>query len=113
MLLHLACVVSGIGVAWRWRGREGRLTGRPLAAWHLHFAISTSVDLMTAVTVSPALRPMCSADPRVMAETISRLPTVTTTSAMTSPSLTDLTVPLNWLRALSMMTLGYGPRDRR
>src|SRR5260370_10361602 len=38
-----------------------------------------------------------------MAETTSRSPTATTTSAMTLPSLTDFTVRWNWLRALSMI----------
>ena len=37
-----------------------------------------------------------------MTETISNSPTWMTTSAMTSPSLTDLTTPTSWLRALSM-----------
>src|SRR5262249_26234499 len=38
----------------------------------------------------------------VMAETNSSPFTSTTTSAITPPSRTDLTLPLNWLRALSM-----------
>src|SRR5947207_10226782 len=46
--------------------------------------------------------PIWSTEPRVMAETTSRSPTAITTSAMTLPSLTDFTVPLNWLRALSI-----------
>ena len=53
----------------------------------------TSVDLMIALTVSPALRLRASALARVIAETISIAPTLTMTSAITLPSFTDLTVP--------------------
>src|SRR5262249_33597265 len=63
---------------------------------------NTSVDLMTAFTRSPTFRPIPSADVRVMTETISNPLTSMTTSAITSPSLTDLTTPTSWLRALSM-----------
>ena len=52
----------------------------------------TSVALMTAFTESPAFRFNCSADPRVIAATSSTLPKLMTTSAITLPSLTDLTV---------------------
>src|SRR5207245_1780955 len=65
-----------------------------------HLSIRTSVDLMIAFTTSPGLRSRPSAEPRVIIDTTSKSPTCTTTSAATSPSLTDLTTPLNWLRAL-------------
>src|SRR5580765_5931771 len=64
----------------------------------------TSVALITAVTVAPCERPRFSAAARVIAETISWPPPMsTTTSAMTAPTLTDLTLPWNWLRALSFI----------
>src|SRR5260370_34299355 len=68
-----------------------------------HLSMMTSVDLMMALTLSPAWRPSVSAEVRVMAETISMVPTVTTTSAMMPPSFTDLTVPSNWFLALNMV----------
>src|SRR5262249_12574308 len=68
----------------------------------LYLSINTSVALMTALTVSPALRPNGSAEPRVIAATSSTSPTLIVTSAMTLPSLTDLIVAGIWLRALSM-----------
>jgi hypothetical protein len=67
-------------------------------------ASSTSVDLMITRTIEPSRSPSRSADPRVIAETISWPLTSTTTSAMTVPSLTDLTVPCSWLRALSSIS---------
>ena len=57
--------------------------------------MSTSVDLMTTETLSPGLRPRASAEPRVIMETNSRLPTEITTSAATLPSFSDFTVPAN------------------
>src|ERR1043165_6197575 len=68
---------------------------------HRHLSIITSVDLMIALTESPAFRPSCSADARLIRDTISMLSTLTITSAITLPSFTDLTVPLNWFLALS------------
>src|SRR5262245_59011521 len=61
----------------------------------IHLSIMTSVDLMMVRTVSPALSPSCSAEVRLMSDTISMSPTDTMTSAITLPSLTFLTVPLN------------------
>ena len=57
-------------------------------------ATMTSVDLMTAVTSSPALRAICWADSKLMSETISILPAPMTTSAITLPNLTSFTLPL-------------------
>src|SRR5262249_6524971 len=75
-----------------------------------HLSIMTSVDLTTTRTASPGFRAIASTDPRVIAETNSKLSTCTTTSAMTLPSFTDLTVPANWLRALSMVASRVGQR---
>ena len=60
-----------------------------------YLSIRTSVDLIIAVTVSPGLSASFSTDPRVTADTISIDPTEITTSAITLPSFTSLTVPLN------------------
>ena len=69
-----------------------RTQGRP---WRQASSVDsiTSVALITTVTADPSDSPSRSTDPRVMAETISLPPTLTTTSAMIVPSLTDLTVP--------------------
>jgi prepilin-type N-terminal cleavage/methylation domain-containing protein len=53
---------------------------------------STSVALMIALTLSPTWSLSASADPRVIAETTSTPAISMTTSAITFPSLTDLTV---------------------
>ena len=58
--------------------------------------------LTMAVTVSPGRRAMCSADRRVMTDTISRPPTLTATSAMTFPSVTDFTVQAKFPRTLDL-----------
>src|SRR5262245_57658288 len=61
---------------------------------------------MTTVTFRPGARPSCRADSAVMAATISWPPsTVVTTSAMTAPSVTLVTVAGSWLRALILMSI--------
>src|SRR4051794_12744936 len=67
----------------------------------------TSVALMTAVTRLPSLMPSDSTDERVIAATISDPLTLTTTSAITAPSLTLLTVPASWFLALSGMAAPF------
>ena len=77
---------------------QGSGTRRERQTHDHDLSIITSVDLMTALTESPAFSPISSADPRVMAATISTPPTVITTSAITLPSFTDLIVAGSWLR---------------
>src|SRR5436309_4976922 len=61
---------------------------------------------MTTVTSRPWLRPSSSADWRVITDTIWWPPPMSTaTSAITPPSLTAVTRPGNWLRALSCMAV--------
>src|SRR5688500_10293176 len=66
-----------------------------LAHQCLYLSIMISVDLMIALTVSPSFWPRLSAEPRVITDTISTLPTTTTTSAMIPSIFTDFTVPLS------------------
>lgn len=54
----------------------------------------TSVDLTSAMTASPLGAPPVRFEPREIAETNSKTPTAMTTSAMTFPSFSDLTVAL-------------------
>src|SRR4051794_1909784 len=62
----------------------------------------TSVDLMIATTLSPSRSPRPSTEPRVIAETTSLPPPISTvTSAITSPYLMLVIVPFSWLRALN------------
>lgn len=63
------------------------------------FRIMTSVDLMTAVTVSPFFNPRSSALCRVMTLSMTFFPTRTLTWAMTSPSRTSMILPVNWFLA--------------
>jgi hypothetical protein len=60
---------------------------------HSYLSIITSVDLMTAFTLSPSLSPSRSTEARVMAAAISNPPASTTTSAMTLPIFNSLIVP--------------------
>lgn len=59
----------------------------------------TSVDLMTALTVSPFFKPISSALRRVMTLSIRFLPTRTVTCAMTSPSWMLTIFPGSWFLA--------------
>src|SRR5512139_1556929 len=66
--------------------------------------IMTSVDLITAVTFEPFLRPRVFTELMVMTEAISWPPAMRTiTSAVTTPFLIRTIVPGSWLRALSCM----------
>jgi cytochrome c peroxidase len=59
------------------------------------FCSITSVDLMTAVTVSPFFNPSSSALRRVITLSMTFFPTRTLTWAMTSPSCTSMIFPVN------------------
>ncbi len=71
----------------------------------------TSVDLMTAFTVSPFLSPSSSALRRVMTLSMTFLPTRTVTWAITSPSRISTTFPLNWFLAEIGITGLYHTRE--
>src|SRR5262245_24750141 len=58
---------------------------------------------MIATTESPGLRSRRSTDALVISATTSWPPTSTTTSLITAPGVTCLTLPLSWLRALISM----------
>lgn len=76
-----------------WPVRRGALAA-PQSFWSM-----TSVDLMTAVTVSPFFSPSSSALRRVMTLSMTFFPTRTVTWAMTSPSRTSVIFPVNWFLA--------------
>src|SRR5215510_4034558 len=66
----------------------------------------TSVALITTVTFVPTANCSRCTEATVIAETTSGPPSsLTITSAITAPSLTAVTVPGNWLRALSCMNI--------
>src|SRR5262249_62170082 len=75
---------------------------------NLRLATNPTGGLIAALPWSPAFRPSPSGEGRVVPETISNGPTWMTTSAITFPSFTDLTVPANWFLALSMAVLRSG-----
>ena len=58
-----------------------------------YFPTMTSVAFTATVTASPTLIPILLTEPSVMADTTSKFPTFTTTSAMACPSVILVTVP--------------------
>jgi hypothetical protein len=77
-----------------WPARLGAAAQQSQSFWSM-----TSVDLMTAVTVSPFFNPSSSALRRVMTLSITFFPTRTLMCAMTSPSRTSMIFPVNWFLA--------------
>jgi hypothetical protein len=70
----------------------------------------TSVAFITATALLPFLSFSRFADDALIKETISFPPPMSiTTSDITDPVFTEITVPLNWLRALSAMSAGLSP----
>lgn len=67
----------------------------------------TSVDLMTALTVSPFFNPSSSALRRVMTLSMTAFPTRTFTWAMMSPSWMSAIFPLSWFLAESGIPRHY------
>src|SRR5258707_5574146 len=65
----------------------------------------TSVALITAVTLSPFLRPISSALRLVITDSTTLSPTFTVMSAVTVPRITSVISPFKWLRALSAIKL--------
>lgn len=65
------------------------------------FCSITSVDLITAFTISPFFSSISSALRRVMTLSMRFFPTRTVTCAITSPILISVIFPLSWLRAES------------
>ena len=91
------------GDAGRRRGDLGRL----LLSQSLIFIDEHLGGLDDGLDVIARLKLSASAEPRVIAETISTPATSMTTSAITLPSLTDLTVAGSWLRALSIAVFPF------
>src|SRR5262249_40258585 len=81
----------------------GRLALPPIDTPRQSFWIITSVDLITAVTLSPFLRPISSALRLVITDSTTLSPTFTLMIAVTVPSSTSVISPFRWLRALSAM----------
>lgn len=73
---------------------KGQRNLAPQSFWSM-----TSVDLITALTVSPFFRPISSALRRVMTLSIWLLPTRTVMWAMTSPSWMLTIFPVSWFLA--------------
>jgi hypothetical protein len=71
-----------------------------------YLSISTSVDLKIVLTTSSVLSPSCSADVRLMSDTISMSRTDTMTSAITFPSLTFFNGSLELVRK-TLLTVAF------
>ena len=85
-----------------------RAAAPPQSFWSM-----TSVDLITAVTVSPFLSPSSSALRRVMTLSMTFFPTRTLTWAITSPSRISMIFPVNWFLADKAIPGLYHSSHRR